>query len=189
MRSTGALAGVLVALLVAACGGSASTHASGRLLYVTVSTPGMEPTIKTNGRVPVRLTHAAPRLYQLVAFHPPTSSNPTKLACTDTNQGPSLKQPCGIPAPRESATIFIERVVGLPGDRIAVMNGRIIRNGVGETRPTVPPCVGVPECSLPKPIVIPRGHYYLVGDNRGDSNDSRFWGPVPKSWIIGAAVR
>jgi signal peptidase I len=33
--------------------------------------------------------------------------------------------------------------------------------------------------------VIPRGEYFMLGDNRGDSDDSRFWGPIPESWIIG----
>jgi len=37
--------------------------------------------------------------------------------------------------------------------------------------------------------VVPPGHYYLVGDDRGDSNDSRFWGPVPRAWIIGVVER
>jgi signal peptidase I len=149
----------------------------------------MAPTLNTGARVAVKLTHAAPRLYELVAFHPPTISNPAELACTDTNQGPSLQEPCGKPAPREAKTVFIRRVVGLPGDRIAIVNGYVIRNGTRESVPHLPPCQGVPECSLPKAIVVPPGHYYLVGDDRGDSNDSRFWGPVPRAWIIGVVER
>jgi signal peptidase I len=38
---------------------------------------------------------------------------------------------------------------------------------------------------MPHTITIPRGEYYMLGDNRGDSDDSRYWGPVPISWIIG----
>ena len=189
MRKTGALAGVFLVLVLAACGGASSGGSSKGLVHVTIPNPGMAPTLNTGARVAVRPTHAAPRLYQLVAFHPPTLSNPAELNCTDTNQGPSLQQPCGKPAPREAETIFIRRVVGLPGDRIAVVNGYVIRNGVKETQPKVAACPGVPECSLPKPILVPAGHYYLVGDNRGDSNDSRFWGPVPRAWIFGVVVR
>jgi signal peptidase I len=40
---------------------------------------------------------------------------------------------------------------------------------------------------LPKPVKIPAGEYYMMGDNRGESADSREWGPVPKKWIIGKA--
>lgn len=187
VRKTGALLGVLVTPLLGACGGSASSTSG--VLHVTIPNPGMAPTLNTGARVTVKLSHAAPRLYELVGFHPPTISNPAELACTDTNQGPSLQQPCGKPAPREAKTIFIRRVVGLPGDRIAIVNGYVIRNGTRESVPHLPPCQGVPECSLPKAIVVPPGHYYLVGDDRGDSNDSRFWGPVPRAWIIGVVER
>ena len=42
-------------------------------------------------------------------------------------------------------------------------------------------------CNLPQEITIPEGQYYMMGDNRAESADSREWGPVPKKWIIGKA--
>ena len=42
-------------------------------------------------------------------------------------------------------------------------------------------------CTFPKTITVPAGDYYMMGDNRGNSDDSRYWGPVPQSSIIGAA--
>jgi signal peptidase I len=40
---------------------------------------------------------------------------------------------------------------------------------------------------LPKTITIPPDQYFMMGDNRGESDDSRYWGPVPRDWIIGKA--
>ena len=40
---------------------------------------------------------------------------------------------------------------------------------------------------MPKTITIPKGYFFMMGDNRGESDDSRYWGPVPKAWIIGEA--
>jgi signal peptidase I len=51
------------------------------------------------------------------------------------------------------------------------------------TRPCGPGAI----CNLPKTITIPKGYFFMMGDNRGESDDSRYWGPVPKAWIIGEA--
>jgi signal peptidase I len=49
------------------------------------------------------------------------------------------------------------------------------------------PCQGGSSCNLPEEITIPPDHYFMMGDNRGSSDDSRFWGPIPRDWIIGKA--
>ena len=183
--------GLLVMLLVPGCGGSSSGHGrsrdSGRVIQYTVSTPGMEPTIKSGSRLTIQERRVRPRLGQIVAFDAPTTASPTKLVCVNIDQGPGQpdRQPCGKPAPRKSSMIFVERIVGLPGDRIAVSGGHVIRNGVRLKEPYVASCGGVDECDLPRPIVVPTGDYFLMGDNRGQANDSRFWGPLPGAWIIG----
>ena len=63
--------------------------------------------------------------------------------------------------------VFVERIVGLPGDRIAVVAGHVVRNGMRQREPYIAPCGGVDECNLPKPIAIPPGHYFFMADNRG----------------------
>jgi signal peptidase I len=190
VRAVCLLAGVVIALLLAGCGGSSASGHGSRVLReitYTVPNPGMEPTIKSGSRVVIEQRGVRPRLGEIVAFHPPTTADPTKLVCGNIEQGPgqTLHQPCGKPASREWSAIFVERVVGLPGDRIAIVNGHVIRDGVREKDPYIEACGGVPECDLPKPIVVPPGDYFLMGDNRGDANDSRFWGPLPGRWIIG----
>ena len=74
----------------------------------------------------------------------------------------------------------------MPGDTIAIVDGHVVRNGKRASEPFASSCAGA-ECNL-KPITVPQGTYFLMGDNRGNSDDSRFWGPVPRKWIIGKAV-
>ena len=96
-------------------------------------------------------------------------------------------QACGLPTPAESSQTFIKRVVGGPGDRISIINGHVIRNGVREKDGYIEQCGPNPDCTFRQPIVIPPGDYFMMGDNRGDSEDSRFWGPIPDKWVIGIA--
>jgi signal peptidase I len=64
-----------------------------------------------------------------------------------------------------------------------------VLNGKRLEEPFITPCGGGPNCDFPRPVTVPDGTYYLVGDNRGASDDSRFWGPVRADWIAGRADR
>ena len=98
-----------------------------------------------------------------------------------------LLQPCNNFTPRESSQVFIKRVVGLPGDVLQIVKGHVIRNGHREHDRYIRPCPAAAVCTFKEPITVPTGTYYVMGDNRGVSDDSRFWGPVPRRWIIGVA--
>jgi signal peptidase I len=89
---------------------------------------------------------------------------------------------------------LVKRVVGLPGETISLSgNGYVLINGkqLDETwlpksvQGTTYPGPSGTAYSLQHPYKIPANHYFMMGDNRGDSCDSRFWGPIPKSLMVG----
>jgi signal peptidase I len=153
-----------------------------------IPSTSMLPTLVRGQHVLVDRLATHPGLGAIVVFHPPAGADPPTPVCGDRGQGSGRPQACDHPTARESGQTFIKRVVGLPGDRISIRDGHVIRNGVPERAPDARPCGGGPDCTFAKTITVPRGHDFMMGDNRGDSDDSRFWGPVPERWIIGTAV-
>jgi signal peptidase I len=196
------LVGVCV-VLVAGCGStktitktvSAPTPAPTNSPTTTLRVPSaaMEPTIPIGSVVAVALNPSyVPAVGDIVVFHPPEGAAPPgngPPVCGDPKEGPGHPQPCGLPTPPESSQTFIKRVVGSPGDTIEIINGHVIRNGVAEKDSYILPCGGGPTCTFRDPIKIPAGDYFLLGDNRGGSDDSRFWGPIHGGWIIGKVVK
>lgn len=82
-------------------------------------------------------------------------------------------------------TDLIKRVVGLPGDRIAVRSGRLIVNGEPQREPFTNK--DFPDTSFFAPTTVPKNHVFVMGDNRANSQDSRVFGPLPKENIEGEA--
>jgi signal peptidase I len=105
--------------------------------------------------------------------------------------------------PLDTRVVFIKRVIGRPGDTLSLHDGHVYVNGVrlhepylakvaGEPAPTEPavPIAGstiTQPWSLTRPYTVPAGTYFMMGDNRLDSDDSRVWGPVPARDLIGKA--
>jgi signal peptidase I len=88
--------------------------------------------------------------------------------------------------PEEPSTSYIKRVIGLPGDTVSVDDGYVIVNGKKLVENYIPPEYR-DDRSYP-PVVIPPGQYFVLGDHRISSNDSRAWGLVPRNYIYGKAV-
>jgi signal peptidase I len=152
-----------------------------------IPTQSMLPTVSVGQRVLANRLDTHPSLYDIVVFHPPAGADPQIPVCGNPQQGAGHPQACGEPTRAQSNNTFIKRVVGLPGDLISIRNGHVYRNGVKEQDSYIEPCGGGPDCNFPRPIRVPPDHYFMMGDNRGESDDSRFWGPVEQQSIIGVA--
>jgi signal peptidase I len=152
-----------------------------------IPSQSMVPTLDVGQRILANRLISHPSVGDIVVFHPPAGADPATPACGSPNQGDGHPQACDVPTAGESSQTFIKRVVGGPGDRIQIINGHVIRNGVAEVDHYIVPCGAATSCNFQAPIVIPPGDYFMMGDNRGSSDDSRFWGPVPNKWIIGVA--
>ncbi len=88
--------------------------------------------------------------------------------------------------PLDRTKSFIKRVVGLPDDMVEIRDGRVYVNGKLLPEPYVPPESA--DYGTLAEERIPDGEYFVMGDHRTSSNDSRIFGPVPRRFIYGKAV-
>jgi signal peptidase I len=153
-----------------------------------IPSESMVPTLEVGQRVLVnRIGHrfSDPQVGDVTVFHPPKGAESD--TCGDPNAGRGTEKPCDKPTAQKLDTNYIKRVVAGPGDRIAIENGHVILNGKRQDEPFIKECGVGGDCTFMDPITVPAGHWFMMGDNRGESDDSRFWGPVPRDWIIGGA--
>ena len=185
--TTGRGAFLELVLIVAAAIGLALLIQAFLVKPYQIPSGSMEPTLDIGQRVLVdRVIYhfTDPEIGDVVVFHPPQGAESGRR-CGVSPRPPG--EACPRPTPQESGTNFIKRIVAGPGDRLKVVHGHPVVNGVMAKEDFIKPCDGAEGCNLPKTITIPDGDYFMMGDNRGSSDDSRFWGPVPRSWIIGEA--
>lgn len=191
------------ALLADGCGAS-SAHTVSNAGRAPARVPGsvpsqvyrvrsgsMEPTLPLRTRVTVK---EGPLVVgAIVVAHPPQD-----FELEECGPKPHVLKAggaaCDTPAPEESKIKTIKRIVAGPGDEIYIRAGHVYRNAndsgrfIRESDSYTRTCGIKSECDFPVPIKIPAGHWFLMGDNRGESDDSRFWGPVPTAWIVGTAA-
>lgn len=147
-----------------------------------IPTGSMEPTLVPHQRVLVDRIFKTLHIGEIVVFHPPQGADNELCGRAHPNTAA-----CDWPNPESSET-FIKRIVAGPGDVITIQDGHVIRNGHREADRYTNPCAPEQDdCTFPTPIRVPRGMWFVMGDNRGVSDDSRFWGPIRASWIIGDA--
>lgn len=130
---------------------------------VPLDGPSMQPGLHTNERVLVNsLAYAfhGPQRGDVIVFHPPS-------------------------APDER---YIKRVIGLPGDTIVLTSDAVTINGYTLHEPYITPApMGETENPEPETIKLSESQYFVMGDNRTNSQDSRFFGPIDSHSIIGEA--
>jgi signal peptidase I len=83
--------------------------------------------------------------------------------------------------PEDPTRDFVKRVIGVPGDRISLRNGEVFLNGSRLEEPYIT-SKGNSNANV---VVVEEKEYFVLGDNRRGSNDSRNWGPVPEEYILG----
>jgi signal peptidase I len=153
-----------------------------------VPTGSMVPTLQPNDRlIADRLTldFRNPHRGEIVVFHPP-------LCKSGFNQAPDYNF-CNTDDVSKrvgpSGTAFVKRVIGLPGETVWSADGHVW------IKPVHGPAFELQEPYLPPGTIttingrvhVPQDMYFMMGDNRASSDDSRTWGAEPRGWMIGIA--
>ena len=127
-----------------------------------VPTPSMTPTLMPGDRIVVDKLSSTVHRGDIVVFH-------------------------DVPADSGGPAVLVKRVIGLPGETISSVKSTVLIDGKPVAEPWLPALKGI--CSQSsehiKTTKIAADHYFVMGDCRGDSGDSRYWGTVPGSYIIG----
>jgi signal peptidase I len=127
-----------------------------------VPTPSMTPTLIPGDRIVVDKLASTIHRGDIVVFH-------------------------DVPADKGGPPVLVKRVIGLPGETISSVGSTVLIDGKPLAEPWLPPLTGI--CAETSEHIMPTkiapDHYFMMGDCRGDSGDSRYWGTVPGSYIIG----
>lgn len=150
-----------------------------------IPSESMEPSLDVGQRVLVNrlaVRLGTPKRGDIMVFKPPKGADDNVCGARHSSESA-----CPRPTSQRSSTNFIKRVVAVGGDRLKILDGRVYLNGRRRKEPFIRPDTSCGICNLPREITIPKGYFFMMGDNRGESADSREWGPVPEKWMIGKA--
>lgn len=86
--------------------------------------------------------------------------------------------------PKDESKTYIKRVIGLPGETVAIRLGKVIINDRAIEETFLDPELNQVEVTMPK-VEIPANEYFVLGDNRDNSSDSRYWGTVNHRLVLG----
>jgi signal peptidase I len=133
-----------------------------------IPSTSMYPTLQPGDRIVVYKLSGAPSTGEIIVFKRPP------------------REDCGGPVVPD----LVKRVIGLPGQTIQGKDGAVYINGKKLAEPWLPKATYKSSTYTSNfgPLKIPRGDYFMMGDNRTDSCDSRDWGPLPSSYIVGQVV-
>jgi signal peptidase I len=152
-----------------------------------IPSASMVPQLRVDDRIVVsRLAYHLHPVHRgdIVVFKAPPGLESTGHASSD----PLVRMVHGIGVAlgmAEDETVLVKRVVGLPGETISAHGGRVYVGSDLLVEPYLP--AGTVTSSF-GPVRVPAGDVWVMGDNRGDSEDSRVFGPIPERSIIGRAI-
>lgn len=162
-----------------------------------IPSESMVPTLEVGERIIVdRISERAgadPEVGDVIVFHPPAAGSDgvehAATGCPGAGESVVSSQLCDSVGAEPAEETFVKRVVGEPGDRVEVVDGQAIVDGepLAEEWATVP-CRGGASCNQGGSVTLGPDTYFVMGDNRPSSSDSRTWGPIRRDWIIGEAV-
>lgn len=156
-----------------------------------IPSESMLPTLKPGDHIMTMRSMIAypfgkmPERGDIVVFRLPGSSNQETLPLPRHSAG---GQSGSADTPRDE--ILIKRIVGLPGETVQIVSGKVTINGktIEEPYATIPADETVGSFysyAADTPLKIPEGEFFLLGDNRNNSDDGRFWGTLKRGAIIG----
>jgi signal peptidase I len=124
---------------------------------------------------------ALPKRFEVIVFKAPLAPAFSFHEYKDPKTG--RKTVSNFYTPFKAGSDYIKRVIGLPGEKLEVRDGRILINDkvVSENHTMYP------DFDDFGPVQIPAGYYFMMGDNRGNSSDSRYWGFLPEQNLVGRA--